>query len=151
MDKKAIGHQLEIEAGLIKHIVESLRETLDWKVEDTGAARKLSTLRFVAQAFHRHLERLMVIHEHDGYMAHLIKLQPHLVPAVDKLKAEQDCLRDELNFIDSHLDRANPTDERSVEDVAKRLREVLEVYQAHSEREQELLLEAFLRDDGGGN
>ena len=97
MDRQSIAKQLHIEQELLDHIQSSLRSTIDWKTEPSNVARKLSTLRFIAEIFHRHLERLMAIDEYDGYMSHVLHTSPQLASAVEVLKRDHEMLRLDLN------------------------------------------------------
>ncbi len=149
MDRQSIKKQLEIEHALIDNIVASLRSALDWKTEPSNASRKLSTLRFVAETFHRHLERLMAIHEYDGYMSCVVQLSPHLAPAVEVLKHDHAQLREEIIRVATRLERAPAEDPAAVENLSDSLQAVLATYDKHNEMEAELLQESFLRDVGG--
>ena len=64
----AIAKQIEVEFALLLNIQNAFRIALDWKTERNANSRKLSTLRFVAASFERHLTRLRALSEHGGYM-----------------------------------------------------------------------------------
>lgn len=146
MERNDIATQLQIEQGLISHIVEGLREAMDWKADDSGLSRKLSTIRFVTESLHRHLERLMAIHEYDGYMSFI---DARLQPAVESLKREHETLRAGLNRIVSRLDRLSPQDAERLTQECEELAFWLRGYESHCDKESQLLQESFLRDEGG--
>lgn len=149
MNRKAISEQFQIEHRLINNTVASLRTALDWKAGEQGAARKLSTIRFAVDIFHRHLERLMAIHEHDGYMSHITNSHAERVPAVKALKLEHDQLRNEVGRIVTGLDRLAPHDVGLAERIYDSLQALLDTYHDHSQKEMQLVQDVLLRDMGG--
>src|SRR5882757_56856 len=78
MDHKAVTEQLQIEHGMLTHISNALRTTLDWHVEGHNTGRKLESLRFITQSFARHLERVLSLEEQEGYLDSVYETQPHL-------------------------------------------------------------------------
>src|SRR3954470_24678290 len=68
MNHRDISQQIWVEHALLKHLLEGMRAALDWKLHGEQIARKLSTLLFISQCLHRHLERLMSLEEQGGYM-----------------------------------------------------------------------------------
>jgi hypothetical protein len=149
MERESIANQLRIEQELIGHIETNLRQALDWKTGEEGASRKLSTMRFIAEAFHRHLGRLMAIHEYDGYMSYIAQSNVQLIPAVDRIKEEHNQLRGRLHRLVSQLERLSPHDLVALEDACDSVRALLAEYDRHRQKEMHLIQEAFLRDFGG--
>ena len=49
---------------------------LGWTVDRDGFTRKLSSVRFFTELYHRHLERLFALEEVDGYMVSVARLNP---------------------------------------------------------------------------
>ena len=66
MDSHEVAQQMQVEHGLLQHLIQGLRATAAWPVPGPDASRKLSTLRFVAGSFQRHLERLLALEEFAG-------------------------------------------------------------------------------------
>ena len=149
MDRESISAQFKIEHGLINKILGSLRMAIDWKTGEVGTTRKLSTIRFVADSFHRHLERLMAIHEYDGYMSEIVEVQPQLQSVVEEPKLKQDQLRHELNRIVSHLERLSPSNSSAFQGVCDSLLSLLAMYEDHAQKETRLVQEAFTQELGG--
>ncbi len=89
-ESQEIAKQVEVELALLVNIEQSLRIALDWETEDRGNIRKLSTLRFVARSFERHLTRLRVLAEYGGYMHLVTDSKPHLASAVQGLQNLRD-------------------------------------------------------------
>jgi hypothetical protein len=69
MDSHEVAQQMQVEHGLLRHLIQGLRATAAWEVPGPDASRKLSTLRFVAGSFQRHLERPLALEEYDGWAA----------------------------------------------------------------------------------
>ena len=68
MDHQDVARQTQVEHEMLGHIMEALRTAAGWQVRGPDASRKLSTLRFVAGSFQRHLEHLLTLEECDGYL-----------------------------------------------------------------------------------
>jgi len=148
MRKDSIISQLEIERELISHIGASLGKTLDWP-NDADPSRKLSTMRFITEAFHRHLERLMAIHEYDGYMSYVTRMRTELTAAVDQLRRAHEALRESLRRASLRLQRLSADDGAAIESASDSLRKLLADYDRHLVAETRLIQEALLRDLGG--
>ena len=149
MDHKAISAQVLVEHEMLTHITSALRTILDWKSQDYDLSRKLGSLRFSAQSYQRHLERLMALEEHDGYMDAIVAAQPKLVKQVEDLRKEHDDFRRQLNRLVARLENVSPTDREKFAAISTELAELLNKVDEHSACETDLLQEAFLRDEGG--
>jgi len=149
MDHKAISDQVLVEHEMLMHVTNALRTILDWKARDYDLSRQLSSLRFTCGSFQRHLERLMALEEHDGYMDVVIKSHPEFAKEVDLLRKEHDDFRRTLNRTVHRLERVSPDDRPMFSAVCEELLALLEKVDKHSAKETDLLQEAFLRDEGG--
>jgi hypothetical protein len=148
MQPDDMAAQIRVEHELLHHLSMGLRSTVAWRVEEPGAARKLSTLRFVAQSFQRHLERLLALEEFDGYMGLLGKAAPRLDRAKDGLRREHEHFRTEARRIVQQLDRLPPTDLPALGKVCDDLLALVCRIDEHSAKEIALMQEAFA-DEGG--
>src|SRR5262249_62335028 len=90
-----VAQQMQVEHGLLQHLIQGLRATAAWPVPGPDASRKLSTLRFVAGSFQRHLERLLALEEYDGYMGLVRATSPRLGRTADALRVEHEHFRSE--------------------------------------------------------
>jgi hypothetical protein len=118
-------------------------------VPGPDASRKLSTLRFVAGSFQRHLERLLALEEFDGYLGLVRAASPRLVRAADALRAEHERFRAEAGRVVQRLERLPGTDPAALAPVCADLLALLVRVEGHSEREMALVHEAFGQDEGG--
>ncbi len=149
MDSHEVEQQMQVEHGLLHHLIGGLRAAAAWEVPGPDATRKLSTLRFVAGSFQRHLERLQALEEHDGYLGLVRAASPRLVRAADALRAEHERFRSEARRLAQRLERLPGTDPAALGPVCADLLALLAQVEGHSEREMALVHEAFGQDEGG--
>ncbi len=149
MDQQGTPQQVLIEHQMLNHITGALKATMDWEYEGTDFSRKLSSLRFVAQSFQRHLKRLMALEEADGYMAVVLDSCPQLNQEIETLRQEHDQFRHALPRIMGRLQRVSPTNRESMTKILDELTALLEKLNAHGKKETSLLLKALLTDEGG--
>ena len=149
MEHKAISQQMLIEHEMITHLETALRSILQWTSHGQDLSRKLSSLRFMGESFERHLERLMALEEHDGYMEVVVESHPQLKSQVDALRTDHDTFRYTLRRISSRLDRLSADDKVRIEQISDELLALLESLDVHSRKEVDLLQESFLQEEGG--
>jgi hypothetical protein len=147
MDGQDVARQTQIEHEMLGHLIGGLRVTAGWQVPGPDAPRKLSTLRFLAQSFQRHLERLLALEEDDGYMGLALSSSPQLARATAALKAEHDRFRAEARRAVLRLESLPA--EAALGGACDELLALLADVEAHSRKEIELIQEAFGRDGGG--
>jgi hemerythrin-like domain-containing protein len=143
-----IAEQLVLENSVLNLLIEGLRSALAWKVTN-GFSRKLSSVRFIAQSFQRHLERLMALEEYDGYMVHVEKKAPQLARTVSHLKQEHDAFRTGIRRILHGLDHVSSTDHATFTSLCDELLILLKGLDKHGKKETDLYHEAFEQDAGG--
>jgi hypothetical protein len=149
MDRQEVARQTQVEQEMLRHIMDGLRTTAGWQVPGPDASRKLSTLRFVAQSFQRHLEHLLALEEYDGYMDMVLACAPWLGRATDALRAEHEGLRREARRLVQRLERLPATDPGALDKVCGALLVLLDKIEGHNDKEVALIQEAFKRDEGG--
>jgi hemerythrin-like domain-containing protein len=144
-----IAHQTLVEHGLLRHITEALRLTAARKARGHDLCRTLSTLRFIAQSFERHLERLMALEEHDGYMGVVLRTEPRLAKSVDALREEHGQFRGAVGRLTRRLQQVSAADPEAFAAACDELLGFLDRVDRHSDRESGLVQEALARDGGG--
>jgi hemerythrin-like domain-containing protein len=149
MSHDNMTQQTLVENDLLQHLLVGLRSTLDWKVQGQDFSRKLSTLHFIAQCFQRHLERMMALEEHDGYMDMVAETCPRLARRVDALRSEHGQFRDAARRVVQGLERVTPADTAEFARWCGELSALVDRVQAHSKKEVALLQEAVSQDSGG--
>jgi hemerythrin-like domain-containing protein len=150
MDRQDVARQTQVEHELLQYLIQGLRAMAAWPVPGPDASRKLSTLRFTAQSFQRHLERLLAVEEYDGYMGLVRVAAPRLGRATDALKDEHEQFRTEARRVVRRLDLLPSTDLAALGQVCDDLLALLRQIEEHSRKELTLLQEAFGQDEGGG-
>ena len=148
MNPHDIAQQSLVENGMLEHLEEALRNTMAWEVHGPDLSRKLSTLRFIAGSFQRHLERLFTLEEFDGYMDLVLKTSPNLGKQVFSLKEEHGRLRNGARQIVNRMERLAPTDQPGFDTICGDLQVLLQKLDQHTKKEVELFQEAF--HEGGG-
>jgi hemerythrin-like domain-containing protein len=144
-----IAQQTLVEHGLLRHITEALRLTAGRRAEGHDPPRTLSTLRFIAQSFERHLGRLMALEEHDGYMDVVLRTEPRLGKAVDALREEHGQFRGAVGRLARRPGQLSAADPESFAAACDELLVFLDRVDRHSDRESRLVQEALGRDGGG--
>jgi seryl-tRNA synthetase len=149
MSQYSNPQQNAVESEALKHIVSALRTVMDWKPEGEEFSRKLSSLRFIAQSFQRHLERLMALKEQDGYLSEVVEQMPALAEKVQALLKEHDQFEESMHRLVLRLENISPTDKGKIEESCRELEELLVKLDEHHRRETSAMQEAFRRDVGG--
>lgn len=149
VNRHDIARQTLIENGLLKSLVQGLREALAWQIQDDGLSRKLSTVRFIARSFQRHLQRLMTLEEVDGYMDIVLEAKPSLNRAVESLKEDHCRFREAAEQMVQRLELASEVDLDSFADVCDDFGQLLCDLDGHHKKEAKLFQEAFEQEEGG--
>lgn len=149
MDPKSIAEQALFEHRTLQQIRTALGVAIEWHVVEAEFPRKLSSVRFMAQSFERHLKRLMTIEEEGGYMDVVAALQPNLSRSIDELRREHEEFRSVLGQVMPRLERSTPADRAAFAEVCDQLARLMQLLDEHSRKEIALLQESFLRDEGG--
>jgi hemerythrin-like domain-containing protein len=149
MDRQDVAQQTQVEHEMVKHVMQALRVSAGWPVPGPDASRKLSTLRFIVPAFQRHLEHLLTLEEHDGYMDLVARTAPWLGRSTDALRAEHDRFRAEARQLVQRLEGLPTTDSAGLEKFCADLLALLGKIEEHNGEENALILEALARDEGG--
>ncbi len=143
------AQQAFIEHEALKHIIGALRTVMDWKPGGTDFSRKLSSLRFIAQSFQRHLERIMALKEQDGFMTDAVEAMPAIAEKVQALLLEHDKFEESMHRLVLRLEHLAPTDKTGIEKACLDLEDLLMKLDDHHRREADLTQEAMQRDIGG--
>jgi len=149
MDSHTIAQQALIEHRILQHVKAALRLSLDWKVNEVGFHRKLSSVRFTAQSLQRHIERMMCLEEDGGYMDAVRQEKPDFAAKVQALEQEHGEIRRLMAQVMPQLEGDSPHDPDRLNDACESLERLLATLDSHDQRETDLLLEVFSSDVGG--
>jgi hypothetical protein len=144
MADKALSQQVLAEHEILMHVTNALRTVLDWQDRDYDLSRKLSSLRFTTESFQRHLERLMSLEEHHGYMEAIAESRPDLHAEVETLHKDHEEIRRSLKEIVHGLETLTPVAHAGYARASESLSRLLERVERHGNREAELLEQALL-------
>src|SRR5262249_45223205 len=106
-------------------------------------------LKYLVECFQAHLEQMMKVEECDGYMEDVMQKHPNLSKSVGALRRQHDEFRQELWLIVGDIKRVLPTDQNSLNQLLDRANSLLKRFDAHNKKEAELVVESYLRDEGG--
>jgi hypothetical protein len=141
--------QIAIEQELLGHVMQAIRTTMDWTEGKQRFQQKLSTIRFIAQSFQRHLDRLFQLKGFDGYMDMLVESSPHLRDEIDELRHEHEQFRESLGRIIPQMERIGPEDHEEFFFLCNDLRAFLDRLDEHNLKEMYLIQEGSLQVVGG--
>jgi hypothetical protein len=144
-----LGNQALLEHQILQLVASALRLCLHWETASVGFAKKLSSVRFTAQSFQRHLERLMSLEEGGGYMQFVRDRQPGLYDESQALRREHDGFRQSLARIVRCLEELPAEDLEALDDACHSLATLLDRLDQHHTREIDLIQEVVDRDTGG--
>lgn len=149
MDPQDIAKQMQVEREMLIHIENALRAALGWDVREDDFSRNVSTLRFIAQSFQRHLNRAWVLQEQGGYMNVVLEIRPHLETTIEAMKRDHARLQGVLDVVILKLDRVSPSDRETFINLRDEFLEFLEDLKNHNVKETHLSQEAFMQEEGG--
>ena len=148
-DFKEIAKQAEVELAILLGIERSLRLALQWATRDRGNSHKLSTLRFAARSFERHLTRTRVLADYGGYMHLITDANPHLAGEVRALSEVREKLQANFERIILQLEFVSANDSASFGQVCAEMERYLEDLEEHGQKEMALLQHSFDQEEGG--
>jgi hypothetical protein len=149
MDRQEVAQQTQVEQEMLGHIMHVLRTSAAWPVIGTDASRKLSTLRFVAGSFQRHLERLLALEENDGFLDMVRSSAPWLGRKTDALQAQHAGFRAQAQQLVGRFERLSSSDLPGLDAVCADMLVLFGKIDEHNRKGIALLLEATARDEGG--
>jgi hypothetical protein len=146
---REIAEQAQVELRILLGIEQSVRIALQWMTRERGNSHKLSTLRFAARSFERHLTRTRVLVDHGGYLHSITDANPHLASKVGAIWDEREELQANFDRILLRLEYVSPDDAAAVNKVCAELEYYLDQLQTHGQKEMELFQHAFTQVEGG--
>jgi hypothetical protein len=149
IDTNSSANAACLEHQILDHVKQALRVTLDWKVPTVGVARKLSSVQFTLKSFQRHLERMMILEEQDGYMTLVAELKPNMSFRVERLALDHGRFRDSFLRLLPEVEALCEYQNEDFEEVCREIYALLDSVDRHDEEEVKLLQETFLCDEGG--
>lgn len=134
-EAQEISKQIQVELALLFNIEEAFRIALNWKTKRNGGIRQLSTLRFVARSFERHLMRVRMLSEYGGYMHLATDMKPQLGNEVRTLKLLRDDLQSHLEQLLLRMEHISPSDPAAFGELCAKLEDYLKDLGLHAQRD----------------
>jgi hemerythrin-like domain-containing protein len=138
-----------MEHQIFEHIKQALLVTLNWQAPVVSMPRKLSSLQFTIKSFQRHFDRVLSIEEEGGYMSGVAETKPYFQERIDRLAREHSRFRDRLRKLMPQLNDIKEWEEPRFDQLCADLRTLISDVDRHNARENALLQESMLMDDGG--
>lgn len=149
MDHYGLSQQVLLEHQTLANVAAALRTTIGWSYDAADLSRKLSSLMFVGKSYKRHFRRLLALEEEGGYLAVVLESRPELADEVAALHQQHAQFRKALARVLVRLRRVDATDHAAFAAICGDLIALLDTIDRHNQRENGLLQEALLRDEGG--
>jgi len=146
---REIARQAGVELAVLLGMEQTLRMALQWMTRDRGNRHKLSTLRFHAWSFERHLSRIQALADHGGYMHLIADANPHLARNVEALRNKHAVLHTNLERMIFQLDHVSRDDASGFGQICADLERFLNDLRTLGEEESELLQRSFTQEEGG--
>ncbi len=151
----SLAHATLVEHQIMEHIKDALRLTLEGRVGPTAQGRKLESVRFMADSFERHFQRLICLEEEGGYILAECDREPHLADLVVSLRDEHAEFRQELDQTLKAIHslgeggalgegEAGQFNGQHFDSLCQALRNLLDRIDAHDAKEVELLEQVLL-------
>jgi hypothetical protein len=149
MSRELHIQQIRLESRALDHVAQALTSALDWKVVGDGFVRKLSSVRFFADLYQRHVERLFALGEIGGFMEDVSRLHPELANQVDQLRANHEKFRAAIRESIVRISLASPDKVTEFETICEKLRATVREVIDSLRCESELLVDSLNQDTGG--
>jgi hemerythrin-like domain-containing protein len=149
MDHQGLAQRTFVEQKMLKQLMDALRVTLAREEKHGDSTQRLATLRFIAQSFQRHLERMMSLEEDDGYLGWVVDENPRLDRIVAELREDHDRFRTAMQQMLHRLEHPTAGNAGQLDTLCEDLLVLLRTLDEHREKEGVLLQEAVARDGGG--
>ncbi|WP_442485654.1 hypothetical protein [Aeoliella sp. SH292] len=143
--------QTWMEHQSLEHIKRALRVTIEWHAPAIRYFRKRQSVTFAFESFARHLERLMSLEEDDGYMTMVADAKPNKAKQIATLRADHARMRRQVDQLSADLAKLDEWQEPEFERICTDIGRLLDSTDQHDRAEIDLLQDALLMDEGGGD
>jgi iron-sulfur cluster repair protein YtfE (RIC family) len=141
MALRLISQQMLLEHEVLARVSDALRTAIGWR-QHGDRSRTLSSIRFLMESFQRHLDRMLEMEEHEGYMDVVQEQQLPYLPQIAEFRGEHNQFRTRLGEL---MDRTTDSlSEAEAEPLFSELTTLLEQIDGHNKKEMNLLQEIIL-------
>jgi hemerythrin-like domain-containing protein len=143
MPYRLISQEMLLEHEVLARLSDALRTAVGWN-QHGDQAQKLSSVKFLAESFERHLERMLELEEQNGYMDAVETNFPQFRPQVADFRRQHGEFRrwigDLLTRLGQNTDLASSGTDLLFEDLSS----LLDQIDRHNKQEMGLLQEVIL-------
>lgn len=143
MPYRLISQHMLLEHEVVARLADALRTSIGWS-HHGGITRQLESVRFLAESFHRHLERMLELEEHGGYLELLQESHPQLEPELNRLREEHGQFRSQMQAALADLERLSEPSQAALDQVLAELTSLLDQVDRHNKGEMQLLQSVVL-------
>jgi hypothetical protein len=143
MPYRLISQQMLLEHEVLARLSDALRTAVGWN-QHGDQAHKLSSVRFLAESFERHLERMFELEEHEGYMEVVEASFPQFRPRVADFRRQHGEFRRRIGELLGHLAQNESLTSPETELLFGDLSSLLDQIDRHNKQEMGLLEEVIL-------
>jgi hemerythrin-like domain-containing protein len=143
MPYRLISQQMLLEHEVLARLSDALRTAIGWS-HHGGVSQKLASVRFLAESFQRHLERMLELEEQEGYLELARKSHPERHTELDQFLAEHAQFRQQVQHALTRLEQLDSSSHEELEPIFAELGSLLETIDAHNKREMCFLQELVL-------
>jgi hemerythrin-like domain-containing protein len=146
MPYRLISQQMLLEHEVVARVSDALRTAIGWS-HHGGVSRKAESVRFLGESFQRHLERMLDLEEHGGYLELLAKSHPQLGGELKRLGQEHEQFRYQIDAALARLEQLSDPNQAELDQVLDELTSLLAQIDSHNKSEMRLLQEVVLNPE----
>jgi hypothetical protein len=135
------------EHEVLARLSDALRTAIRWG-QHGDLARKLAAVQFLTEAFQRHLDRMLELEEHGGYLELLKGSHPQLQSRADAFRKEHRQFRETTDRLHRRMEKGAELTPTDVESIFADLTTLLETIDGHNQGELDLLQQLILEQAG---
>ena len=143
MPLRLISQQTLLEHEVVARLADALRTAIGWS-HHGGVTRKLESVRFLAESFRRHLERMLDLEEHGGYLDQVAASHPHLRPQLGELRAQHEHFRLQIDTALTRLEQFDGAGQAELDSMLEEFSTLLDDIDRHNKQETQLLQDVML-------
>ena len=146
--KSRIAEQIEQEHACLKRDMGNIKNELSRDVIDEDFADWRLELIWRLRDFRNHLCKHFDLEEEGGFMTEITEEAPERVSQVNQLESEHGQILADLDGILTDLKHIELKDSSRLEDVRKRVTELISTLGSHEAAENELIQKVYYREYG---
>jgi hemerythrin-like domain-containing protein len=143
MPFRLVSEQMVQEHEVLARLSDALRTAIRWG-QHSDLARKLIAVHFLAEAFQRHLKRMLEVEERGGYLEMIEGGHPEFRTRAKVFREEHDQFRSAMRDLLPRMNCDVSPTTADAESVFNSLSMLLEMVDDHNKQELDLLRDVIL-------